>query len=91
MLVTADVCLGQSVNGSWSQFDKSWQAAPTHSTHIPARTMRVREKAEHHPFVGRDAQGIDLGQHRLHLVLEVLVFTDQYLSVYDSLRKSVSS
>lgn len=53
--------------------------------------MRVREKAENHPFVGRDAQGIDQGQHRLHLVLEVLVFTDQYLSVYDSLRKSVSS
>lgn len=91
MLVTAGVCLDQSVNGSWSQFDKSWQAAPTHSTHIPARTMRVKEKAENHPFVGRDAQGIDQGQHRLHLVLEVLVFTDQYLSVYDSLRKSVSS
>lgn len=69
--------------------DSVWQilAGNTHTF----QTMPVREKAENHIFVGCDTQGIDQGQRRLHLVLEVLVFTDQYLSVYDSLKKSISS
>lgn len=58
---------------------------PAHSCkdNVTVRKGKVIGK-DNHLFAG--TQGIDQGQHCVHLVLAALLSTDQYLSVYDAMK-----